>query len=697
MTFGRTTPGPFSSFGPGGGAAPDRRFDAPYADAVLDGFGGPAPAASDAGHADAHGTAGARAGAVSLGPALLRAPATPIGGRSTITATITNREGSEIAVDSLAVSNRAFTAELTGSNAIGAGESATIEITFAPTPPMLGAQHAMLTVALQNGSMLSAPISAQVETGSAAPSSSGPAPTADARGGRTSDPLAAAWPQGPREQCSPDNHGRIRVGDLRASRVHNPGSPGEFRDPVATTLYPGDRLELAIDLPGASAEAFGRVVDSAGLLAMRAVERRGDALVLVAEATRMGRTFTTLVVLDHGEEIARLPHGELAVIDALADDDPSANDSQRVKTTDIELAIEQIRVGMDSLFRAQKDGVAHAQLKLLQQPARPKTPWYAEVFALGAEAAISFVTAGVGSRLGRALAKWSMHGVRDLDLGKVPLFDWESAFGAGFKDSLKHVTRDHVLGSGGTDGMTVDEQWAIAMFCTAQISALEKVTLDLHGEFNNGAKAYKDLEAARPGLGLSAAEAHRHALVETREHLLEESEQSTVREWLKSLAVSTHGTLADQPSSSTISRGDAGARAATGGSDLGRPGRGQLVMTVHPGDPAAPPTPGSMGVAGVEGPAPTVLRGTVEELGLPLEVHLGTMVLRRNETGQVWVETRGTMAVLGGNLSRRDQEYLFAKGTGRARWENEAELQAGVDAGAEKLFAEVMAFPVRIR
>ncbi len=262
-------------------------------------------------------------------------------------------------------------------------------------------------------------------------------------------------------------------------------------------MYPQDELEIVVDLPGEDvASAFGRLEDSAGVLAMRRVERRGNSLVLVAEATRPGRTFTNLVIMANGEEVARLPHADLTVVEALADDDSNGNDSQRVKSTDIDSAIEQIRVAMNSVFRAQKDGIEYAQNALIQQPARPKTSWFAEVFALGAEAAISFFTAGVGNRLGRAIHKWSTL-ARDLDVRKVPVFDLESAFGSSLKDSLKHQARKRLLSSGAADGMTVDEQWAIALFCTAQISALEKATLDLHGEFNNGAKAYKDLEASQ--------------------------------------------------------------------------------------------------------------------------------------------------------------------------------------------------------
>ncbi len=103
-----------------------------------------------------------------------------------------------------------------------------------------------------------------------------------------------------------------------------------------------------------------------------------------------------------------------------------------------------------------------------------------------------------------------------------------------------------------------------------------------------------------------------------------------------------------------------------------------------------------MAVAGVEGPAPQFLEGNVQAVGLPLEVHLGTMVIRRNEVGQVWIETRGSLAVLGGNVSQGEQRYLFAKGTGRTAWASDAELQAGVEAGADKLLSEVLTFPVRI-
>lgn len=280
----------------------------------------------------------------------------------------------------------------------------------------------------------------------------------------------------------------------------------------------------------------------------------------------------------------------------------------------------------------------------------------------------------------------------------MPLFDWEGAFGAGFKDSLKQYARSRLLNSGAAAGMTVDEQWAIAQFCDAQVSALDEVRLDLHGEFNNGARAYKDLEAARPGLGLSAVEAHRHALAETKQHLLEESKQSTIREWLASLARTTHGTLDALASGGAASPSAAPDGAAgVGGTDMGRAGRGHLIVRLAVGDPAGSPVVESMSVAGVDGPAPAALRGTVGEQGLPIEVHLGSVVMRRNERGQVWVETRRPLAVLGGNLERHQQAYLFAKGTGRTEWASDAELRAGVDAGAERVLSELLGLPVGIR
>lgn len=533
------------------------------------------------------------------------------------------------------------------------------------------------------------------------PGAAAAAPTAAtspyARTSSGPDTHTPVWPLASPHQSTPANHGQALVGDLQAVRIQNPGKVGEFRDPVATTLYPTDLLEIRVSLPPAdAATAFGRIDDSAGLLAMRRVEYRGNAVVLIAEAVGVGRTFTTLSIMSDGAELARFPYTDLTVVKSLADVDNQENGSQRVKTTDIESALGQIRVAIDSLFAAQKDGVSFAQTKLLQHPSRPRLPWYAELFALGGEALVSALTAGVGSRFGRALAQWSV-GTRDLDLGRVPLFDFESAFSGGLKDSMKQYARSQLFSSGTAEGMTVDEQWAIALFCAAQVSALDKVRLDLQGEFNNSAKAYKDLEAAQPGLGLSAVEAHRHALAETSQPLTEESEQLTVREWLKSLALTTHGTFGGEPAAEPTGTGvePDGAPSALG-SNMARAGRGHLTIRVTPGDPAAPPSLASMWVAGVDGPGPSVLTGTVGELGLPIEVHLGTMVIRRNETAQVWIETLGTMAVLGGNLSWPDQKYLFIKGTGRTAWETDEELQAGVDAGADKLLAEVAASPVRL-
>jgi hypothetical protein len=690
MSFGPTPHASPSTLGSRTPVA-DRPFGAPYADALHDGFGGPpqpgGPAAATA----------ARAGAVALDPASLVVPPTPVGARTAIEALVVNDGESDVALDSLRVSNPAFATEIAGSNVVSAHGRLEIELTFAPTPPRLGPQDAVLTIELQDGARISAPITARAELpGTREPPARGAVP--DAHAAPAPDHLARVWPHPSREQCTPDNRGQALVGEVRAMRVHNPGSPGEFRDPDATTLYPHDLVEVTVELPTAmAATAFGRIEDSAGLLAMRRVERRGDSLLLVAEATRLGRTFTELAILSDGEDVARLPHAPLAVVAALADADPEPNSSQRVKTTDIESALAQIRTAIDSLFGAQRDGVGVAQGDLQARRSRPKLPWYAELFALGGEAIISTFTAGVGNRLGRALGQWSA-GARDLDLGKVPLVDWESAFGAGFKDSLKQHMRSRLLGSGAAAGMTVDEQWAIAQFCAAQISALDKVRLDLHGEFNDGARAYKDLEAARPGLGLSAVEAHRHALAATMEGLQTESTQSTIREWLASLARTTHGTLAapmpaDAASADAAPDGEHG----VGGTDMARPGRGHLIVQLAVGDPAGAPVVESMSVAGVDGPAPAALRGSVGEQGLPIEVRLGSVVLRRNERGQVWVETHRPLAVLGGDLERHQRAYLFAKGTGRSEWASDADLRAGVDAGAERVLTELLGLPVGIR
>ena len=716
MTFGRP-PHHAGSSGFGPVPATDGRFDAPYADGRADGFGGRSPApdgfgppaplrAGPGAAAPAAGVATSAAAALVLAPASLALPPTLIGTSSQVTASLANDSGEELAVDSVSVSNPAFSADLVGSNAIGPGDRVAIDIRFAPTPPMIGSQHATLTVTLQNGTQLTSSITGVAEMpGAAPPSAAQPeaaqpaAPTSpkldlDALGRAGAPGLCR--PADLTDRCDADNHGQARVGAIRASRVHNPGTTGEFRDPLATTLYPHDLLEITVDVAGSKAD-FGRIEDSAGLLATRRAERRGDTIVLVAEAKRLGATFAHLTILADGDDLARLPFGELSVVAVLGDDDDTADQSQRIKSTDIDDALSQLRIATRSIFAAQKRGVTSAKGHLLQQPTEPKTPWYTELFTLGAEAAISFVSAGVGNRLGRAVAKWSA-GVRDLDLGKIPVFDLESAFGTSMKDSLKHLARDHLLAGGRADGMTVDEQWAIDLFCTAQIDALERVSLDLEGELNNGAHVYRDLEHDRPGLGLSAAESHRHALAETKEQVFEDSHQSTIREWLKSLARATHGELgAKPPSGQTAGIGDRAAEPPPrGGSDLGRPGRGHLVVWLRAGAPGAPPSPITMSVAGVEGPAPSMLEGTVRDLGLPVEVHLGTMVIKRNEAGQIWIQTLGTIAVLGGNLSGRDQEYLFAKGTGRTDPADSAEFQAGVDAGAGKLVAEVLAMPVRI-
>ena len=660
------------------------------------------PGPQHGGSADAlqrQATNGSATMAANLGvsPLAVVFPATAVGATARAAATLTNHGAADVAVDAIDAAPP-FSADLPAGNSLAPAATTTLALAFRPTPPMVGHQQRELTIDLQDGSRVALRVSGDVRPFER------PAPAATPATGETPAPLdldgggAGAAPKQCRptsgaDQCAPGEFGQFEVKALRATRIHNPGSDGEFRDPVATTLYPQDHIEFVLELTGApKGDLSAWLRDTTGLLNVRSTAGGGQTVTVVAEALRLGKTHGTLEVYAGSDAIVRTSVGAIEVVPALADSDGRKNDSQRVRTTDIEAAIRQVNVTARSVLQAQAEGVHAAKAKLTQQPAPSTMPWYAELFTLGAEAALAFVTAGIGNRLGRALSQRTV-GQRDWDLGNLPVFDMESAFGTGLKEGLKHLAREHVLTKAGKAGLAVQEQWAIDLFCDAQIHALTKAALDLEGEANNGAKTYKDLEARQPGLGLATAEAHRHALMATKPQAQSDAEHATVLEWFKTLSQSTHGTLRSKVDSQ--SQGEGG-EATTGGSDLGRAGRGHLDVFVAGGAPSAPPALQSMAIAGIANDAPTVLRGTVKETGLPFVVHLGNMRIKRNETGQVWIETTGTMAVLGGDLSLPHERYLYQKGTGRADWSNRADLRVGMEAGADRLLAEVEVFTVRI-
>ncbi len=489
-------------------------------------------------------------------------------------------------------------------------------------------------------------------------------------------PLAAG------DLCGPNELGQGSIKELRATRIHNPGTAGEFRDPVATTLYPKDELELEIEIAGKPAgELSGWLRGTAGMLNVKSTTVQGQTIKIVAQAVRPGKAIGHLEVFQGGDVIVRTALRPIDIVPA--DNDGAENGSERVKTTDIDSAIKQISLTARSVLVAQTEGVHAAKAQLLSQLKKPTVPWHAELLAIGAEAALAFMTAGIGNRLGRALVAWKV-GFRDLDLGKIPVFDLESAFGTGMREGLKGLARSNIVSGseGHDDGTTVAESWAIDLFCEAQILALTKAQISLEGDLNNGAKSYKDLEAQQAGLGLSAAEAHRHALASTKDEATSDARHATALEWFKVLSQSTHGTV------------DEGKGAP--GTDLGNAGRGHLDVHIAVDPAGGAPRATSMAIGGIANRAPSWLHGRIRDLGLPFVVHLGNMKIKKNEGGQVWIETLGTLAVLGGDLSLPFERLLYQRGTGRTDWIGEAEFRAGVDAGAERLLSEVEVMEVMI-
>lgn len=682
--------------GPGASAAPVVQRKAEPDSSFPDGAGGdPARRASSLPDVEVH-------------PARLVVAPTVIGARGVLIGTLVNRDGDDLALDALEVDHRAFEVEWQGGNVLRPGASATFVLGFRPTPPMIGSQRARLRVSLQDGRELAVLVEATaLSPGGPEPEWHLAPPVAETRrppaGGPTPSPsrLGPGFDprdhQGPQpdqcrpgattERCEPDRPSAWMVAGVRATRVHNPGQAGEFRDPVATTLYPQDVLEVAVELGGAQGgNVTGRILDTAGLLLSTGSSYAHPTVQVTAEALRAGSTNPSVELSIDGAATARVPLAPLRVVAERAKEE-GEGESRRVNTRDINDAVRLLIVAAKSVLLSQKQGVLDAQRTLLERPAARPMHWAVALVAAGAEAALSFVTAGIGNRLGRALASWSA-GARDLAVGGIPVFDLESAFGTGLKDGLKALARTHIEDRNTrADGMSVEESWAIALLCSAQALALEKKALDLEARLLNGAVAYKDLEAKQPGLGLAAVEAHRHALESTHAAATSDAAHATVREWLKILSRSTHGAHAVLDGTGKPARDPDGG--VLEGTHLGRPGRGHLEIHGKIVDANGPLAIESMSIAGVEGRAGSALRGSVGALGLPYVVTLGSTRLGRNEVGQVW-------ATFNRYTGFRVKEYLHARGTGRLTWLDEADRQRGIDAGIGVVLDELAEAEVKV-
>lgn len=345
------------------------------------------------------------------------------------------------------------------------------------------------------------------------------------------------------------------------------------------------------------------------------------------------------------------------------------------------------------LLRRQQDGVEQAKRELAKRRKAPTVPWWAPWLAFAAEMALSFVTAGIGNGIGRSMAGRASTS-RDITIGsgKTPLkvFDIESAFGTALKDGMKN--RVHAaIGKEDTTLEVVDELWAVELFCDAQISALEEATINESARWINQFQSFKDVEAAQPGAGLAAVEAQRHALAVEGERVTGAQFQATMKEWLLYQARATHGVV---PST--------GAKQPADGTNLGAEGRGEIAFTATPdlSDPSAPVVVTSMRFTSLLASTAKALQdegGTIGGLGLPFTVGAArSFTLGRNEVGEVWITLiTGAMGIDAG-WAKSARRYLFQKGTGAEHWDSEAELEAGMAAGARRI-TETEVAPLELR
>jgi hypothetical protein len=483
--------------------------------------------------------------------------------------------------------------------------------------------------------------------------------------------------------------------NLQTRRIH---VPAQFED-HATILYPDDLLRVTATLDvGPHAKIDGRVTTPAhGGGHLTTVSSRYDhpTLTVIAEAGAVGAIAPALEIVPNGKAPVIVPVHRIEIVPALAGAPTSRGetDPKRVKTTDIDDAVHLLGLALEQLCLDQRDGVLDAEALLVERATRSPLPWWMPWVLGGLEMAIGLVTAGVGNRLGRSLAR-AVGPERDL----AGVFDLENAFGSAVKDKLKAIAKAHILTKlpNATGKTEIAEPAAVGLFCKSQAHAYEQHELDVAGQAINDYAAFRKLEASAPGAGLAAVEAARHALAEEAERARDESCRATMRGWLHLLSIASHGqaTLRDAKTGEPVIDDD-GAEVA--GTDLGnRGGRGHMTLglDIDPRDPEAPARATSLRFTTLAPPAARKLverGGRLIDLGLPYRASVArTFTIGRNEVGDVWIEViTGAMGIDAG-WARDAEAYLYAKGTGRqdAATVSADVRRAGMYAGARKILED---------
>jgi hypothetical protein len=342
--------------------------------------------------------------------------------------------------------------------------------------------------------------------------------------------------------------------------------------------------------------------------------------------------------------------------------------------------LELLSLQLEGLVIAQGAGVKSAKEVLLRRPVKQPVPWYAKLFETAVEIAISFMTAGLGNAVGAAVARWRP----DIDVSKIPQFDFKAAISTSVRDTLKQGAKALLASGSSKAGSTVTEEWAADLFCSAQIDTMSEKNLNMRGVMINSFQSYRDLEARRAGLGLAAIEAHRHALASQYEFAKDQAYQTTLREWLRALSEATHG-------ATTSARGK--------GSNLGVDGRGDITIGVAI-DPRKPLSPVAIRYAhlplhflknpSLERERFLAQGGRLADLGMPFVVEAArAWVLGRNQAGDVFIRTISAATPPADYGGTPGTEYLVRKGAGSEQLPASfEERKAAHQTGARKIVEE---------
>jgi hypothetical protein len=454
--------------------------------------------------------------------------------------------------------------------------------------------------------------------------------------------------------------GAPELGPISTSRIHRTAKP--FEDPNARTLYPGDDLKLRTTLDiGKHTFLDAKLADTNGLLSTIASRIDGQQVELRARAQSPGASLASFVLTNRSREVVRLPVHMIEVVPPRGAiggsnaDELKANeesDGSRVQGRSLDDALSLLALQFETLLAAQSAGVKIGKGILLRRPVKQPVPWYANLFGLAVEIAISFMTAGLGNAVGAAVARWKP----GIDVSKFPLFDFKAAISTSVRDTLKKSANALLVSKSSKAESSVTEEWAVDLFCDSQIEAMSEKNLNSKGQLINGFQTYRDLEISRPGLGFAAIEAHRHALASQYDLAREQAFQTTLREWLRALSEATHGTT-------TSARGK--------GSNLGVDGRGDITIVVGI-DPRKPLTP--VAIRSARLPLHFRLKdhererflaqgGRLADLGIPFVVEAPrAWVLGRNQAGDMFIRSINAATPPGDYGGTPGTEYLVRKG-----------------------------------